>query len=584
MEDHQEIMFMGSMMCTSCGSLAHKKGVCTTDAVKLRIDKNPSDHFAEVFSSVDHWAVGSRMRTSQNGKKFELSKFFPQGEIQFKFKINGSEWRCSNYFDRKVCKEGQLNNVVFISKSIKERFLVRPRVEASSLELFESNGGDSFSKKIEVQFVLNFPCRNLMIVKAKGSSEDQIKLQGSWDDWREPLRFQQHLKDEKVWQAFKNLEPKPYMFKYNLNGKWLLDTCLTTTKVGNFENHIVDLSAIYDEDFCSVSDLPNSFKENVRFKSITLPGLHAVYAHTMSLVGEELYIFGGVFREGLSNSLQVFNPITEKFRDVEFKDSEGPPPFAYHSAITLGQKICLFGGPNSSLTKHIYTYCTVSHAWSHTAFPVVDPPREGYSATLRQNSGRVYLFGGYHSSLEDKHEKTFSELLVLYVNLMHLQPLHIWNKAEPEPRAHHSAVFVGWRLFIFGGCEIKNGKKINLKNDLWSIDVFDHDKLRWKKVVAEGPVPEARCHHAADVIGKSIVIYGGEGSSEHGEGEFLGDLWIFETLKSIWTKIVLPESWGPERSFSDMKAVNGSLYIFGGKLSKKSKAKDGESILKITFI
>ena len=125
-----------------------------------------------------------------------------------------------------------------------------------------------------------------------------------------------------------------------------------------------------------------------------------------------------------------------------------------------------------------------------------------------------------------------------------------------------------------------------MKDDLWSIDLFDHEKLRWRLVKADSPGPEGRYAHAAEVVCNNLVIYGGCKIKQPGnETEILGDMWMLNTLTNQWVRVELPQSFDPFRLYPRMAAAKNQLFIYGGKLCATQPAqKDSSKILKITFV
>lgn len=83
-----------------------------------------------------------------------------------------------------------------------------------------------------------------------------------------------------------------------------------------------------------------------------------------------------------------------------------------------------------------------------------------------------------------------------------------WQGGElPTPRERHAAAMVDGVMYVFGGID-QSGRYLD---DLWA---FNTKNWEWVKVEHMDRTPEARAYHTMAVIGKIILILGGENMSQ----------------------------------------------------------------------
>ncbi|KAI0458412.1 hypothetical protein F5B21DRAFT_429830 [Xylaria acuta] len=203
------------------------------------------------------------------------------------------------------------------------------------------------------------------------------------------------------------------------------------------------------------------------------------YGHSLNIVGSKIYIFGGqvegYFMNDLSafdlNQLQMPNNRWEILIETSEIDTpptgKVPPPRTNHSMITYNDKMYLFGGTNGQLW--------FSDVWCY------DPPTN-----------------------------TWTQLdCIGYI---------------PSPREGHSAALIDDVMYIFGG----RGK---VGDDLGDLAAFRISSRRWYTFQNMGPTPSPRSGHSMTAAGKSIVVVGGEPSSDTNQVNDLSLVYILDTTK-----------------------------------------------------
>ena len=136
---------------------------------------------------------------------------------------------------------------------------------------------------------------------------------------------------------------------------------------------------------------------------------------------------------------------------------------------------------------------------------------------------------------------------------------------EPEPRAYHTAVHVGQRLFIFGGW-----KGDEFINDLSVLETGSEEggdvTFRWTHdVKAIGVPPGPRAYHTAVEIDNKVVVFGGWGAQD-----FCADvsvLSVVEGKQPAWETLSSAGETPKARAAHTCTRIGDLLYVFGGESS-----------------
>ncbi|KAI0447267.1 hypothetical protein F4803DRAFT_363680 [Xylaria telfairii] len=203
------------------------------------------------------------------------------------------------------------------------------------------------------------------------------------------------------------------------------------------------------------------------------------YGHSLNIVGSKIYIFGGQVEGYFMNDLSAFDlnqlQMPNNRWEILIESSEVdapptgkvPPPRTNHSMITYNDKMYLFGGTNGQLW--------FNDVWCY------DPPAN-----------------------------TWTQLdCIGYI---------------PSPREGHSAALIDDVMYIFGG----RGK---VGDDLGDLAAFRISSRRWYTFQNMGPTPSPRSGHSMTGVGKSIVVIGGEPSSDTNQVNDLSLVYVLDTTK-----------------------------------------------------
>jgi N-acetylneuraminic acid mutarotase len=230
------------------------------------------------------------------------------------------------------------------------------------------------------------------------------------------------------------------------------------------------------------------------------------YQHTGSAVGNDVYFIGG---QELPEKRfdEIFVLHTDSMRVDKVNPTRGvPPKFARHTAVTICDKIYLFGGFDGvSKHFHLSVFDTKTAEWT-------SPRPEG---------------------------------------------------ALPPSRTNHSAVAIDSKMYIFGGMykdTSAGSDKLIFLNDMYALDT--KGTLRWEKIHQKGAIPTARCGHRMASFGNLLVLFGG-GCGEQWDSKF-SDVYVFDTTTNEWTK---PKITGhaPVCTFTVTFAAGVFLFVFGGQ-------------------
>ena len=160
------------------------------------------------------------------------------------------------------------------------------------------------------------------------------------------------------------------------------------------------------------------------------------------------------------------------------------------------------------------------------------------------------MFGGY-----DSHQ-FFNDIHILDLSTRKWSEIEAVDGQLPPARYAHTATIVGRQLLVFGG----QGDDGPL-NDLW---IFDFETLRWMSPKLAGEPPEPRSYHSASLIGDKILIFGGKRRQK-----WYNDLIMLDIAERSWQPIELKaQSEGQTlagRAYHSATLLNDNfICVFGG--------------------
>ncbi|TFK61873.1 galactose oxidase [Pluteus cervinus] len=184
--------------------------------------------------------------------------------------------------------------------------------------------------------------------------------------------------------------------------------------------------------------------------------------------------------------------------EFELAEESALPTIHSHTVTLVGQTIWIIGGnDDNDFSTRIYCFDTETLEWTTPDVTGdVPPPLRGHTATL---VGRhIVLFGGGHGL------KYYNTIYILDTKSRH------WSKPSisgplPVPRRTHSALLYKDRIWIFGG-----GSGVSALRDLWALDFGDLSHPQWQEIRTFGKRPSIRGFHTVNLVGSNkMVILGG---------------------------------------------------------------------------
>jgi hypothetical protein len=245
----------------------------------------------------------------------------------------------------------------------------------------------------------------------------------------------------------------------------------------------------------------------------------ARWGHTMSTIGDAVFIFGGtVVPSGdASNDLFTFSPKTNDWEPcLSVNRNAAPAPRYHHAAAVVdgGRYLVIHGGRGNHGTTalgDIVAYDTVTQEWAVWYSPnSVSPmapenkhePSTIYGHTMIANKQRLFIFGGRVGRANGSGDAPSNDVYIFH------WPSRTWKK-----RVHVAAP-----------------KKTGVDKD---------DEIAAATYAAT--VPHKRLHHAACAHGDWMVVHGGEPSAGSNaamtSSDALADAWGFHFSSKRWIMI-----------------------------------------------
>lgn len=226
-------------------------------------------------------------------------------------------------------------------------------------------------------------------------------------------------------------------------------------------------------------------------------------AHTTTLIGSNVYIFGGCDARACFNTLYVLDA-DAFYWSVPHVVGDIPMPLRAMTCTAVGKKLVVFGGGDGpAYYNDVYVLDTNNFRWT--------------------------------------------------------QPRIVGEKIPSKRRAHTACLYKNG-IYVFGG-----GDGVRALNDVWRLDVSDSSKMSWKLI--SGPEkagqankhrrPQARGYHTANMVGSKLIIYGGSDG-----GECFDDVWVYDVETQVWKAVNIPLTY---RRLSHTSTIVGSyLFVIGG--------------------
>lgn len=213
--------------------------------------------------------------------------------------------------------------------------------------------------------------------------------------------------------------------------------------------------------------------------------------HTASIVGQKMVVLGG--REDPSKPLGDVCVLDWDTMQWIYPHVSGAwfLPRHRHAAVTVGEKIYVFGGLNKmDLLGDLYVLDTSLMQWSLVEC-AGDVPAPRHSHSLSAVDQRIYLFGGFDG------RRIFGDLSILDLENF------VWRtvKVESLSRFSHTMTVLNGNLLLLGGCPLT--KHMN------TISLLNLDKMEWRHKRISVPSDSLFVRHTTTCIGNRLVVIGG---------------------------------------------------------------------------
>ena len=292
----------------------------------------------------------------------------------------------------------------------------------------------------------------------------------------------------------------------------------------------------------------------------------ARYDHSMVENDDDgkAYIFGGADASGVGlNDIWAFNKDTSDWEKVE-PNGYPPSPRQGHGAAYCDGKIYVFGGHKDGddlTTLWVYAFSTT--AWHSDTSP--PPPGRSYHSMVTIGN-KVWLFGGKKCD----GSQNFGDL---WCYDGQTQPYEWTQKASiPEggERYSHSAFTANGKMYVYGG------RGADYFTNMW---VYDPSTDTWTQVNLQGEQPPPRAYSVYTQNGNSVFYFGGDGtitsmSKIGGTGlrastsdTVLSDTWEYNIGCNTWTRLADLPVGLTQAAAAVVDTQSNHVLLFGGMKS-----------------
>ncbi|KAG2393949.1 hypothetical protein C9374_003713 [Naegleria lovaniensis] len=337
----------------------------------------------------------------------------------------------------------------------------------------------------------------------------------------------------------------------------------SNSQVVSFSNYIIYFGGFgldYDfNDLYSFNVLSTSLvKVNRDFRSPP-----SLYAHSMSTLGDSVYLFGGFTSDDTaSDALYRYSISKEGWTFVD--TSIRPHARAFHSQITLGDRIWVFGGSDSTAKSYsdLWTYSIDDTVWT-----LVTPtkgslsPGPRYKHAMTKNTTHLFVFGGRTQSNQYTDLWTYEAESKMWTKIKTQIPTS-YTIGCTAKFYDESETGSFQTILLFGCHDFSETPTTNI----YKLEFTDKNNDMVKYSIAgnfsNGSILPRSGSIAIKVSGFGAIIFGGRVGSE-----LHNDVLLFDAKTKSLTKIDPPytEHTLPQpRVYHSYSLVGNSIYVFGG--------------------
>ncbi len=251
-------------------------------------------------------------------RPFKLQLSLAKGKYEYKFIVDGV-WRYDPYQSTVPDGIGGKNNII--------------EVEPANFPDDEYDNEDYFviisnKKKANNNYKI--------ITISYPYPASWVAIKGSWDNWTEQISLKRIKKNnDHNFYVTLQINPGNYQFKFIVDGNWTINPAFPVVKTkDDHENNILNISS----HFSLTTQKPQNFEVKPYLKWRKEEGSwmregnihHTIQGHSMNIICDKVYIFGGLAKEKFTNNIYVYCPQTKEFSIIEDQAGDIPEPRAFH--------------------------------------------------------------------------------------------------------------------------------------------------------------------------------------------------------------------------------------------------------------
>jgi len=288
--------------------------------------------------------------------------------------------------------------------------------------------------------------------------------------------------------------------------------------------------------------------------------------HTMCMIDEKIYIFGGCDNKVCYNDLYIFDADTNWW--MHCKTNGTPPsPCRAHSCVAIDNEIYFFGGGDGpTYYNNVYILDTRTLTWYK---PKVegDIPGARRAHTMWTYNNMIYIFAGGDGSraLNDVYALSITPPSTTFTNNTISSAV-----AENSPRFMGSGIngsnasdcksptigSLSDRSSVIGKTARNTILGNSSNNNNTTPTILDYT-YTWSHIKITGKPPSPRGYHTSNIVGSKVIVFGG--SDGH---ECFNDIHILDLKTNHWSRIEADQPI-PRLSHSSTQ-VGSYLFIIGG--------------------
>ena len=230
-----------------------------------------------------------------------------------------------------------------------------------------------------------------------------------------------------------------------------------------------------------------------RIKPVLTPRMY----HTAVWTGTEMIVWGGFDGTVSFNNGARFNPATNSWNPVTATGA--PAARNSHTVVWTGTEMIIWGGAThipGTLLNSGGRYNPATNSWTAVATAGAPSPRRHHTAVW--TGTEMIVWGGSDGGAANTGGR-------------YNPATNTWtptNSLAPAGRKHHTAVWTGSEMIVWGGAnagaaQFNNGGRYNPAGNYWT-------------ALTTTGAPAAREYHTAVWTGSELIIWGGLGSDYSG--------------------------------------------------------------------